>query len=273
MDNRSHVEAVTASWEILLGHQSPLQEEAGAADFALQDNILLQLVLPVTLFLAFLILTQLKILQNKETLLNSLLGAINNETLVEAVVDLQKQKIIAAIEKVKNEERKALYIDAFQERGVLIKDGKLHEELFQRLCEKTYEVLNTEHGRKREAEGLYQRVLAVATLQPSSLLPENETFLRQHLQEFLQGLVDNVVYIQHRTIREFFDYYLTLSPEQLDQHDPQLKYLRELYSKAQGDQRAAQAARLYNHLHETLKKNLDQQRYRFLEATWQALRL
>jgi len=273
MENLNQFDVLVANWEAILGNQNNLQEkEADEGGFSLLE-ILLQIFLPIVLVLAFLVFAKLEVLERIEKKYNAVIGAILDEDLVESVLKLQKQKMIAALEQVKVEERKGLHIPSFEERSPMIEDGALSEELFKEFCKESYAALNDEKTRNHEVEEIYDRVLKVAKIEKSSVIAENEAFISKQIQDFLKGLVADVVRIQYRTVGEFFDYYQTLSLMQLDQLDPQLKKLRQEYIRASEAQRKVLANKIYNHLHEKLKKDLDKQKNRFLSVTWQEIRL
>jgi len=262
-----------ANWETARGDQNNLQEDMEEDGYSPLE-VLLQITLPIVLILAFLVFAKLEILQQKEKRYNAVLKAIGDDVLVESALDLQKQKMIAALEQVKSERKKSLHVSSFEERSPAIESGKLREEFFKSFCEKSYAALNDLNARNRETDELYTRVLEVARILKGNVTKENEDFVRKQILDFLDGLVEDVVQIQHRTIREFFDYYQKLSLTQLDQLDPQLKELRLAYRSAEDDaQSEALTAKIYNHLHEKLKANLDEQKYQFLDVTWQKLRL
>lgn len=267
MQDSIHIETPLAA---ILGNPDMTQEDSmERRDLSISDilALILQISLPMVLILAYFVFARLKVY---EDMLGNLPGG--SDSVREVVLELQRQKLIAALERVKSQTRQSLHLTSFEERSPSFEAGHLRDELFKSFCEVNYTTLNEQSAREHQADEIYDKVLILAQVEPSRVLKENERWIREQIQDFVKGLVVAVVRIQHRTVKDFFTHYLALSPEQLDGLDPQLKVLRENYLKAEDTMKEAQELKLYNHIHEKLKTNLDEQHYRFLEVAWQEIR-
>jgi hypothetical protein len=268
MQDSIHVETTLAA---MLGNPDTTPEDSmERRDLSISDilALLLQISLPMVLILAYFVFARLKVY---EDVLGNLPGG--SDSVREVVLELQRQKLIAALERVKSQTRQSLHLASFEERSPSFEAGHLRDELFKSFCDVNYTALNDQRACKRQADEIYDKVLIAAQVEPSRVLKENERWIREQIQDFVKGLVADVVRIQNRTMKDFYTHYLDLSPEQLDQLDPQLKVLRENYVKAEEDtMKEAQELKLYNHIHEKLRTDLDEQNYHFLEMAWQEIR-
>lgn len=225
-----------------------------AIDDATADaaNVLLQLVLPIVLILAFII---------------EVVGQIGK--LEDVLLELEKQKLVAALEKVKSERRVYFGIDSA--KGINITDGKLTDPYFKATCEKANDSFRDSRSRQNEVNSLYEAVLQTAEI--TNVAPENSEFVKEQIQAFIKSLIDDIVKLQIGAFNQISDYFLQ-NTDELDRLDTELARLRELYNKATNEsEKSAYANRLYNRFHEWVKSYLEKDDYYFLEEAWQVMRL
>lgn len=258
------------------------------------SNILLQIVLPMVLILAFLINVQIQILEQKSKDLDILKGKImmtDRGTLVkeyqQAIIELQRQTLLVAFEKVKKERRQYFGVALFAEQDIEIRGDSVFSRAFKISCERTYRHLNHVTAQKNEIEHMYVALLDSAKIQdpsftefesefqvldhPEIITNANRTYIENLIRGFTLRLVLEARNLQYASIERIFEHYL-FNHNAMDALDPELKKYREGYNTAESDEiRRLFAQRLHNRLLERLAQALKKQGYQFFDDTWQRM--
>lgn len=268
--------------------ETPDQEEASHP-----ANVLLQIVLPIVLILAFLVFVRVQILEEQASNFFILLDKVKEEPrgelleeYRESLVELQRQRLLVALEKVKAERRRYFGIDAVS--SIRIEAGQLLDGSFKIACEKTFSHLGNVRSRDAEANFIYQSVLDSAEIRdrgtgksqgewdiladPSIITNQNRDHVRRLIEGFIARLIGEATNLQYESIHEICEFYL-VHDEEMEQLDPKLAKFREEYIHAPPEKKKLYAHKLHNRLVEKLTHGLEEQGFHFFEETWQRIKV
>ncbi|HYO14104.1 MAG TPA: hypothetical protein VE685_12985, partial [Thermoanaerobaculia bacterium] len=217
------------------------------------------------------------------------------QELSQALLEIQKQRIVAALEKVEAEYRQELGLSFLLHKEISLTDkGRLvgDHQLFQQACKATAQAFRSEESRAGELAKLYRRVLEVAELaddgSSGSQAPipgartigdslrarngwislENRRFLQQRLQQILAELHREVLRLGRRVIVAALEHYSKLTLDELYQHNPEIQKLKEAIVRAQGTNTAPFEEALLRRLYEQIRIDFKGQGYELLPEAW-----
>jgi hypothetical protein len=252
------------------------RHDPSAENVDLSSNILLQIVFPIVLILAFIVFTKVRDLEIQIYNITRRPGWQQYEA---AYLELQKQVLVKTLEELKAQKRKEYGTASLLREKIEVQSGRLVlvDERFENLCVKAYERLNTDRDCNNESDSLFHEVVedAVAELKRlssekglafSPITEENKQFIRTETGGFIGEIKTEIVKVQNKTIGEIISYYEAHMGEL---GDDKLIQLKEDYIRAPDDRKVIYAEGIYKHFIEKIKSGLQSQEIRFLEATWQ----
>lgn len=214
----------------------------------------------------------------------------------EIQIDLQKYKLMAALEKVEVRQREELGIYFLSGREIQIKSARLLDDNnnFQTTCKRIYDIFSSKDSQNREADNIYKLVLEEAGIEDLKTVPievnlqeydkivasqrasegkitdGNRKFVKKEIESFLDRVAKQVVTEQHRVIDAYLDYLKKLPPRELDSWNPKLKELGEkvVNPPPDGGDTEVYVGALTDCIYEKLETDLKNQGYHFLEETW-----
>jgi hypothetical protein len=217
----------------------------------------------------------------------------------EALIEVQKQRIIVALEKAKVEWRRHLGISSFPADRVISfsKTGLLVDhDTFSKACAETRKVFAKEQASERMR--LRRRVFDLAGLRDSGeswdqahdpiqdisrqgqveaavITLENRNFLEGGIDELLMELRKEAVELQQRAIAAAFEHYRNAPLEVRYQWSADLKRLKEqiVLAMKRGEDTSAFEADLIRQLKDQIRADFDSDdyRYTFLKEAWEQL--
>jgi hypothetical protein len=281
MEERSSLTWRTLGEIIHMGNLKGKENEENV-DHESAFNILLQIVLPVVLILSFLVTTKIQEITQlvgkdvsevkKMIEITQLIGTTDISKVREWIIELEKQKLIVALIRVKEERIRHYGLDFVSRKVININDGRLDDPDFKTTSEKVLEGLGDKKSREVETERLFKLVLDEANLS-RPITEENKKFVKEEIRDFINRVIEDLSTIQIGVIKEIFQY-LSLKSDELDKWDPNLKELRDLYRKAKtSKEKEALIGKFIVGFNERLKSDLEKEGYVFLEKTWEKMRL
>jgi len=271
-------------------------------------NILVQVLLPLVIILTFVIITTVAAYKSAYDTMEDVLdktGPLPTLQLYDKIVELQLQRLLRELERVKDEERKALGIVVFPTPERVQRVGsRVEDRDFKQLCRLTGQHLSSPLSLEyfRYASNLYSRVLKGAHVRDPSgfavrrrdehavsidrmlaveerrraadgwITSKHRRIIQGQILDFLEGLAREVVTIQTGLVRLIFE-------EISDSNNPTL-FSDEPISPPPGiadltmshEERTRLATQFYGEVVDHLRRRLDGDGYRLLPATWQQLR-
>lgn len=257
-------------------------------------DVLIQITLPMILILALVIQTQIEVYKNAyRTYRDEVEKTGAGETLAayeKALVEIQKQQLIVAMEKVKREKEKELYLDRFISSSVSVKSGHIEDRDFLKVCNKTREIFANESARKNAKKRFYKDVLdkygknglsesskmwkresddlPIRDMLGKHITKDNKSYTEKTITGFFDEFEKNTKLLQFGVIKQIISDRLSnppsnLEPEALEAYH---RFQEELKRKKGNPQ---------PHLKEFLKCQIDDienqlklNKYIFLEGTW-----
>jgi hypothetical protein len=292
--------------EILEG----LDARSGADPNAEQTwNILVQVLLPLVFVLTFVIITGITAYKSAYEGLKELLDKDNSFAevqLQEKVVELQYQRLLLALEKVKARRRTELGLDLFPAPDRVGRhDGGINDSRFAALCRDSEAVLDDpgSSAYQNHADGLYRAVLEEAQIaDPSAghvrrsrveqsaggeildwsqsrsasdgiIVPANRRLLHHHVLDFLEGLEAEIVTLQVGVVRLLFEEKLAAGAAEAENEDPAVRAaLRRILDPAMSEEeQRAGAEELYRNLVRRWRSRLGEEGYLLLSESWRTL--
>ena len=286
-------------WRALLGGK-------GAGPGAAKDdqawNILVQILLPLVFILTFVVLTSIQAYRERAKAMEDLLreeGTLTSLKLREAVLDLQLQKLLKALEEEKEGVRTALRIPLFPSPERVQRKGLTPDDIaFGKLCTDSLKIFE---ARRAFLDGLYQRVLeraGVADLHPvpvrrwpdaeaseTDLVVEggdaadhriaasSRRWVHHHILDFLDGLEGELVKLQVGVVGATFEALLEGGGElDRDLGEDSSELLARLANPLLPEaERERQATALYRLLVGRWRATFEGAGYEFLPATWKSI--
>lgn len=262
-------------------------------------NLLVQVLLPLVFVLTFVILTSVQAYRDAHDALTGFLGGdgeLVELELQQAVIELQRQKLLNALAEVKSAEEKRLRLPAFPtSERVKRQEGALDDPDFAELCQRASQGLA---DRPSYATSLYLQVLEEAGIEDRSSLTVrrweeravswahqadeltsdgsritagNRRLIHNLVLDFVGGIEQRVVALQVGVVRGLFEDVLAV-PD-LDELVPgSAALLRELADPATAPRRREElAAELYRRLLRGWRKDLSDGGYELLPESWRTL--
>lgn len=264
------------------------EAQAGGADTRETADVLLQVVLPIVLILTYCVLQSAR---NYIDMVAEMQGKYQ-----QALLELQKQRIVAALETVKNRRRHELGLAFLSHKEIrLAESGKLLSDhlAFRKACRATDQIFRTAGSRAREKAQIYERVLRTAKLtdtrspaEQASLAEQiesaeggqitdaNRLFLNREIQAFLNDLHQEVMQLELRVMQAALEIYRNAPLEDLYRWNPQLVKLKDAIVQALNegvDDPGPQEEALLRALFRKLRKDFENQGYSFLPEIWETL--
>ena len=254
-------------------------------------DVLLQIILPMVLVLAFLVINALRHFeeQTRPASQEDYIAELNK-----SLIELQRQKLLLALARTEQGRRTAFGIDYFVQRiADLTNSGQLltNDPLLVAKCQEINAIYQTPAAIEQEKRRLYALVLKDAGVQdppsaapqaqvPSSTKPNIDDHLRitgenrQFVTERIAGLMDalrtEITDRQRDLVRLAFQYYAGLSVDELYRWHPQLQSLREEIARLEALQQDASSLRTAQteEVRQKMKQDFRVQGYLFLEDAW-----
>jgi len=269
----NHEQKRKVNWEDLgkIMPQSSLRSSHKTPVYA--SDVLLQVILPIVLILAFIVFTRIKVLEHFVAEVKEQEGWKQYRV---AYLEIQKQVLFKVLEEVKAEKRREFGIDTFLHKAIEIQEGQLVDEAFMKMCRTTYEKL--ERYRSQEQNTIYQNVIDLTSQELKKITQEkqflkfdefesaNENLVKKEIEDFLEGMTKDTINLQHTAIREIEDYFVN-NPHKLK--DRKLDQLLDEYISSSEEAKPDIASQLYERLYEKLQFDLEQKDCPFLSETWQ----
>jgi len=219
--------------------------------------------------------------------------------IAEAHIELQKQKIIVAFEKVQIRRKSELGIFFLAGKQINIgSSGQLIDDhdVFSKTCYDIYNVFQSDKSFKNEADTLYIMVLKEAGLTDikheiselglegyeriidsekalkNQITTSNKSFLMAEIDKFMDNLRKEVLREQVRVINTFFQFYESKSLDERYKWNPKLKELKDkMVSTTDSVGVGLLENELIVQMYEKLKIDLEKQGYKFLGDAWSTL--
>lgn len=216
------------------------------------------------------------------------------EELSQALLEIQKQRIVAALEKVEAEYRQELGLSFLLHKEISLTDeGRLvgDHQLFQQACKATRRAFS-EESRAGEQAKLYRRVLEAAGLADDGaagsqtpipgaratadslrarngwISEENRRFLQQRLAQILADLHREVLRLGRRVIAAALEHYRNAPLDDLYRRSPEILKLKESIVRARGTDTAPYEEALLRRLYQQIRVDFDEQGYELLPEAW-----
>jgi hypothetical protein len=257
-------------------------------------NVLLQILFPIVLVLLFMLVHRMRTLEKRSQELSTLMELVGNEDrgqtlsrLMEALLEIQKQRLIAALEMAKAERRDTMDINVFAFTSIKVVSGEMADERFKRSCRKTFEILGTPEAVAAERDLIYRIVLGHVGIsdlgtdpmegkidildRPGAISNANRLFIKKAISEFTAGLAAEASELQFLALRDVLDYYAD-NDELLDALDPGLSVRRKGYILCPDSAKTLYAAGLRDRIVHSLEDRVKSQGYEFFAGTWERLR-
>lgn len=219
------------------------------------------------------------------------------EQLTQALLEIQKQRIVAALERVESEYRQDLGLTFLLHKEIrLTGEGRLladHQE-FQKACQATVLALRSEGSRAGEKMRLYHRVLQVAGLADGGageaetpvaaarntgdalrarngrITEANRSFLEERLSQLLAQLHREVLRRGRQVVGAALDHYRTSPLDELYRRNPEILKLKDEIVRAsrEGRDTTPYEESLVRRLYQQVKVDFDRQGYVLLPEVW-----
>jgi hypothetical protein len=255
-------------------------------------DVLLQVVLPIVLILTYCVLQSAR---NYIAAVDEVRGKYR-----QALLELQKQRIIAALETVENRRRQDLGLAFLSQKEIrLTGSGQLVSDhlAFRAACRMTAQIFLTDDSQARERTQIYELVLKAAELadarsfeadtapagaslavqteraERGEITDANRVFLKAEIGKFLAGLHQEVVQLELRVMQAALEIYRAAPLAVLYRWNPQLETLKKAIVQAlnQGTDPAAYEESLLHALFRQIREDFDKQGYSFLPEIWETV--
>ncbi len=269
--------------------ETPPAEEV--IDESYSADVLLQIILPMVLVLAFLVINALRHFeeQTRPASQEDYIAELNK-----SLIELQRQKLLLALDRTEQARRNAFGIDYFVQRiADLTNSGQLltNDPLLVAKCQEINAIYQTPAAIEQEKRRLYALVLKDAGVQdapsaapqvqvPPSTKPnindhlritaENRQFVTERIAGLMDALQAEITDRQRDLVRQAFLYYARLSVDELYRWHPQLQSLREEIARLEAAQQDATSLRTAQteEVRQKMKQDFRAQGYLFLEDAW-----
>jgi len=264
---------------------NPEMESIGEGTYV--PDILLQILLPIVLILAYMAGGSTATAAPDE-------GKVDAERdlrgkLAAAYLALQRQRLVAGLEKVEAERKQELGLLYLSTKSLQVNPaGGLGDQdaVLVRSCSALQSVLRTDDTRGAEEHQLFQRVLMAAGLTLDAetapqaaadsiggslvVTSENRTFLSEKIQLFLQSVETDTVREQIRLVDDVFRQYRDMPLDERYQIVPETRGIEEELAalNKQGKDITAMADGLASALYRKIKQDFESQGYSLLEQAW-----
>lgn len=198
----------------------------------------------------------------------------------DVLLDLQRQKLIIALQQIRWEEEKRLLLPYYVADPARL---KLDHD-FKAVCEQAYHILSHPHARAEQARTLYQRVLSASQLREAAaeslsrtapdtfISTDNIEYVRSQIEGFLGEVESHMQAFQLHIITRGFADMLTNSARHRSAKVQELAQKIRQAPAGSEEHTLAQTA-LHKHFTRELQEQLARDGYRFLPQTWQELKL
>ena len=250
-------------------------------------NVLLQIVLPIVLILAFLIVVRMQALEQKEreatVLMHKMKGEHRGEVLadhIESLIELQRQKLIVELQKIEAAKKLLFGVDVFSSVNLGPEGDTAVKHKYKQICAMTFLHLGTPGAKHDLAEQMYDTVLEAAGIRDQSLfgseskfsiltdsttiLQDNSDFLTQQIEEFISQLEASAQQSQYEAVGATLEFYGS-NNESLENLNPDFEVLRRDYRDSATPENAA---RIYNCVVSTISNYLEREGFNFFRDTW-----
>lgn len=219
------------------------------------------------------------------------------EELTQALLEIQKQRIVAALERVESEYRQELGLTFLLHKEIRLSgDGRLlaDHQAFQKVCQATVQAFRSEEARVGEKTRLYRRVLqsagladggAGATEAPvaearntgdalrarhGQITPANRSFLDERLSQLLARLYREVLRGGRQVVGAALDHYRNSPLDELYRRNPEILKLKEEIVRAsrEGRDTTPFEESLVRRLYQQIRVDFDRQGYSLLPEVW-----
>ena len=269
-------------------------------------NLFVQILLPIILILTF--TTVLSILkyqlvaeqaQNENKSLRGDLDALEREfdparerfKRKRALLTVQRQKLLLALEQTKQTERVNLKLQKFMSgTKVILAGSSIQDEDFKELSVRVKDVVSKKQIRSEYYKSMYKKVLEIAgikdekrhvvALKPKNnetfnddevrffkediISPSNRALVHNDIVSFVRNVRDDLKNVQVDVLGKIFDY-LTVTPEMADDTIPPLVECM-LDAQATAERQQQCALLFYKKVIGGVKSQIAE--YEFLEETW-----
>jgi len=275
---------------VALSYSYANPEMNNVSDGTYVPEILLQILLPIVLILAYMVGGSPSAAAAPDG------GKVNTEQklrgeLAAAYLELQRQRLVAGLEKVEAERKQELGLFYLSTKSLQLNPagglGDL-DSVLVRSCAAIQSVLRADDTRAAEGQQLFQRVLtaagltlvAEATPQAATdsdpvraslvVTSENRTFLSEKIQLFLQSLETDTMREQVRLVDDVFRQYRDMPLDERYRIVPETRGIEEQLAalNKQGKDITAVADGLASALYRRIKQDFESQGYNLLEQAW-----
>lgn len=253
-------------------------------------EVLLQVILPIVLILTYCILQSARGYVKQVAELQ--------KTVRQAVLEIQKQRLVAALEKVEAQRRGELGLAFFGRKEIrLAESGQLESDhpAFQAACRQTAGIFRSAESRAGEEAQLYRRVLREAKLtdprpfgamvsaadtppaeearraQRGEITAANRAFLRGEIDKFLAAVQRATIDLELRVLDRALKHRRDEPLEELYQWNPEVAELKKniIEANRQGRDPAPYVESLLRALYRQLRKDFERLDYSFLPEVWE----
>ncbi|HEX7181356.1 MAG TPA: hypothetical protein VF756_05895 [Thermoanaerobaculia bacterium] len=219
------------------------------------------------------------------------------EELTQALLEIQKQRLVAALERVESEYRQDLGLTFLLHKEIRLSgEGRLlaDHQAFQKACQATVRAFKSEEARVGEKARLYRRVLQVAELadggsgdveapvaeasntrnalraRNGQITPANRNFLEERLSQLLAKLHREVLRRGRQVVGAALDHYRSSPLDELYRRNPEILKLKEEIVRASREDRdtTPYEESLVRRLYQQIKVDFDRQGYALLPEVW-----
>ena len=260
------------------------------------ESVLLQIVFPIVLILAFLVIIKVQALEEKAKdfdIINEIIYSEKRgetlDKLRQSEMELQKQKLLVEFEKVRSERRRYFKMDSFEMDSIRVVKGRLFCSDLGIACKRMVKHLGDQYSMSREFNNIYGAVLDSANIiddktyrlegeykilkQSNVITSQNRDYLQEVINNFLTRLYIESQDLQYESIYRII-LYLLKNDEEIEFLDPKLKEFREQYiSEPDPTIKRIQASRLHNHLIKKIESKLKDQDFIFFPNTWEKIKM
>jgi hypothetical protein len=275
---------------VALSYSYAYPETDSVSEGTYVPDILLQILLPIVLILAYMSGGSPAAAAATDG------GKVNTERelrgeLAAAYLELQRQRLVAGLEKVEAERKQELGLFYLSTKSLQLNPaGGLGDQdaVLVRSCAALQSVLRADDTRAAEGQQLFQRVLTAAGLTLAAettpqaaadsdpvraslvVTSENRTFLSEKIQLFLQSLETDTMREQIRLVDDVFRQYRDMPLDERYRIVPETHGIEEQLAalNKQGKDITAVADGLASALYRKIKQDFESQGYNLLEQAW-----
>lgn len=219
-----------------------------------------------------------------------------------AILELQKQKLLRALEEVKYEERKTYRLTKFMSGNDVNlskkKEGKIDDEDFKFLCNNINEIVSDKHEEENYLNDLYQKILTKAdvidagydqsmlrvkrwknedvlpneveiiAIKSGTITKSNRALLHNNIYEFYNDMKEELLKIQTEVLKRII-HKLIENPKAVDETSSTL--VKKMLNSTSKTVRQAFANQFYERVTDSIKEDIKREKYFFLDKTWQQI--